>query len=92
MNKNPENADHRDQPGREELELLYETPDMTLAGLLEGALDSKEIPYLIKRSTGIHAQFGAMLPGKASLFKIWVTKEFLDRAVEVREQIFGNDE
>lgn len=74
-----------------ELKLLYSTPDMAFAGLMQGALESKEIPYLLKRGTGIHAQFGAMLPGSHSLFKIWVTEEYFNRALEIKKQIIGEE-
>ena len=74
------------------LKLLYTTSDMTYAEMLRGALDSKGIECLMKRGTGIHAQFGAVMPGELSLFKIWVTAQDYENALDIKEQVIGADE
>ena len=85
-----------DDPGKDdhdvELVLLYSTREMINADMLKGALENEDIQFLLKRGVGIHAQFGASLPGTHGLFKIWVAKEDFERASEIKEQVIGSNE
>ncbi|MCP4632446.1 MAG: hypothetical protein GY855_05930 [candidate division Zixibacteria bacterium] len=89
----PESEDCQDEGYDDsELRLLYSTPEMAFAELVRGALESEGIHCLMKRSTGIHAQFGAMLPGSHSLFKLWVTGSNFDKAKRIKDSITGENE
>jgi hypothetical protein len=93
VDKLPETEIEKDKGiDNSELKLLYSTPEMAFAELVKGALESEGIHCLMKRSTGIHAQFGAMLPGSYSHFKIWVTADVFDKAKRIKDSITGENE
>jgi len=78
-------------PAKGELKLLFTTHDMILAGLLKETLESEKIPCLMKRSAGIHAHFAAVIADVHSMFKIWVTEDLYERALDIKKQIVGDE-
>jgi hypothetical protein len=85
--------DNGDPPGnaRGRVKLLFTTYQMVTADMVVGALESAGIHCLVKRGMGIHGQFGAVLGGKQSEFKIWVIEEVYEEALEIVKQIMGED-
>ncbi|MBD3170003.1 MAG: hypothetical protein GF307_11010 [candidate division Zixibacteria bacterium] len=88
----PDDSDESNDADEGELVLFYATPDMVQMEMLKGALENEDITVLVKRGTGVHAQFGALLPGSHNLFKMWVTDKNLQKALEIKEQVIGSEE